>query len=241
MKNRSALTVFSQVAAAFASLGAGMPLPTTAAFNVAPLRVEFGAGQQARDLLIRNDGETVLGVQIRVFAWSQDLAGDQYRLSQDFVISPSIVEIEPSQTQTLHLIAAIPAISVHQAAYRVVIDQLPGSVTALQGAAQTRLRVTIPLFAGGERAAQGQVKPAIARNRLFLANAGGRAIRLQNVTLHQDGKVLAFDGVNAPSYVLGGARVSFALPAGTACGSAITMSYEIDRVKRDAAVPQDCT
>ena len=242
MSQRTALSVLFPAVVALLLLGAAAPLPVTAAINVAPLRVEFPAGQQARDLQLRNDGKTLLGVQIRVFAWNQGLGGDSYQLSRDFVVSPSIVEIEPGQTQTLHLIATVPALAAHEAAYRVVIDQLPGGVTAVQGAAQTRLRITLPLFAGGQGTPQGRAAPLIAKDRLLIGNPGGRAIKLQNVTLVQGGANHGFDGVNVPSYILGGAHLSFPLPTGISCtGGPVRMTYEIDRIRYDAAVPQNCT
>ena len=220
---------------------AGSVPAATAALNVTPLRLEFKPGQQSSQLLLRNDSAQRLAVQFRLFAWTQDEAGDHYELSQDFVISPSIVQIGPGLTQTFHVVSREPVPSSRERAYRVVIDQLPQSVQSVDGAAQTRLRITLPLFSGSGAASEGKLHFAVRGKMLTILNVGGRSIKLDDTAIMQGGKVVALPNEKGPHYVLGGARLQFALPPGIACkGPEIRVIGHIERKAFDEAAPQIC-
>ena len=241
--NRSALAAAAAVltAAAGTLASASSPPSATAALNVAPLRVEFARAQQTSQLLVRNDAARRLAVQIRLFAWSQDAGGEHYQPSSDFIISPSIVRIDPGLTQTIHIIAKAQPLAGREIAYRVVIDQLPESVEPVQGAAQTRLRLTLPLFAGTREAPPGAVQFGISGKALVISNTGGRSVQIAGVNLHQNAQIAALPRDTGPHYVLAGATLQFALPAGIVCGpGAVRVSGEIDLKPFDAAAQQSC-
>ena len=214
----------------------------TTVLNVSPLRLEFGNEQQNTQLLLRNDSPQRVAVQIRVFAWNQDAKGDHYQPSTDFTLSPSIVQIDPGLTQTIHVVSFAPRAIGRELAYRVVIDQLPQSVNSEAGATQTRLRLTLPLFAQSESARRGEIHFEVVRDRLIISNIGGRSVKLANVTLRQGGAIIALPSEVGLHYVLGGAVLQFALPAGLSCtGDAIQVAGLIDSMAFDAAAPQNCS
>ena len=239
---------FGQISAAvIIGLGALVPAiagtvsAPTASLNVTPLRLDFKSGQQSSQLLLRNDSAQRLAVQIRLIAWTQDEAGDHYQSSQDFVISPSIVQIESGRTQTFHVVASAVAQAGRERAYRLVIDQLPQSVPSVGGAAQTRLRITLPLFAGSETANEGKLRFAVRGNLLTVGNVGGRTLKLDDTAMTQVGAVVAFSNANGPHYVLAGARLQFPMPPGIVCkGPEIRVTGHIDRKAFDEAAPQIC-
>lgn len=214
----------------------------TAALNVTPLRLEFGDGQQNSQLLLRNDSLQEVGIQVRIFAWTQDAAGDHFQQSADFTLSPSIMRIEPGLTQTIHVVSAAPRAIGRELAYRVVIDQLPQSVSSIEGAAQTRLRLTLPLFAQSDRSRPGEIRFAVASDHLTISNIGGRSVKLANVTLRQGATVIDVPSEIGLHYVLAGAALQFDLPAGLSCaGPPVTVSGSVDSKAFNAAAPQNCS
>lgn len=221
---------------------AGAAPRATAAFNVTPLRLEIPSGEDASQMLLRNDSIDILAVQIRVFSWDQNGGKDNYRQSNDYVISPSIVKIEPGRTQTLHVIAAVQPDANVEANYRVVIDQLPQTVTQMPGAAQTRLRLTVPLFSGGDRAPSPNVLFAVDRNGLSITNSGGRTARIGGVAIVQASSSHKLSRQSTPRYLLAGATVRVAMPDGVQCdGDAFRITAIVDRKAIDAIPTQSCS
>lgn len=223
---------------------ASAPTIASGAFNISPLRLEFNHGQQTSQLLLRNDSSKRQSVQIRLFAWSQGEAGDRYTPSDDYTISPSIVAIDPGQTQTIHVVSAAAAASAgapRELSYRVVIDQLPESVSTVHGAAQTRLRLTLPLFAGTAEATLEQLRFKVIGKKLAVTNPGGRSVQLAGVALNQGGDALSLSAETGPHYILGGATMLFSVPTGLKCGAGdIRVTGRIDRNPLDAPAPQSC-
>lgn len=221
---------------------AGAAPRATAAFNVTPLRLEIPSDQDASQMLLRNDSDGVLAVQIRIFSWNQQDGNDNYSQSSDFIVSPSIVRIDPDRTQTLHIIAAVKPDANVEASYRVVIDQLPQSIKQEPGAAQTRLRMTIPLFSGGDRAPVQNLRFSVNENILSITNAGGRTAKIGGLSIEQASQPHKFPRRTTPRYILGGATVRVALPDGVQCdGDAVRITAIVDRKAIDAIPTQSCS
>ena len=193
-------------------------------------------------MLLRNDSDVVLAVQIRIFSWNQQDGTNNYSQSSDFIVSPSIVRIDPDRTQTLHVIAAVKPDANVEASYRVVIDQLPQSIKQQPGAAQTRLRMTIPLFSGGDRAPAQNLRFSVNENILSITNVGGRTAKIGGLSIEQASQPHSFPMQTTPRYILGGATVRVALPAGVQCdGDAVRITAIVDRKAIDAIPTQSCS
>lgn len=125
--------------AAFAGMDAG-----AASLQVAPTTLTLPADKAADGLWLSNSGAAPVKVQLRLFRWTQADGRDVLEATRDLVVSPPMQTLAPGQRQLVRLVrtgAAPPA----QAAYRVIVDELPDTDPAREGL-QFVLRYSIPIF-----------------------------------------------------------------------------------------------
>ena len=213
-----------------------------ASFNVSPLRIDIAREQGASQFFVRNDSPDQLPLQVRLFAWSQVGGKDIFEPSQDFIVSPSIIRIDPDRTQTFHVIGQRPFSAAEQASYRVVIDQLPSASASAAGATQTRLRVTVPLYAGGDVAQPAKLNFKIDKQTLIIGNDGGRSARINDLKLLVGDQEIVLAMNAGPRAVLAGSSVNWTLPQIFDCtGEPIRVIARIDQKNADVATLQTCT
>ncbi|MCS4510797.1 fimbrial biogenesis chaperone [Xylophilus ampelinus] len=137
---------------------------------------------QAVALWIENQGDQPIAMQVRVFGWEQPQGEDVLAAQQQVIASPPISSIPPRRRQMVRLIATRPAPPGAEQAFRVVVDELPGtaspplpaSAPAADGAvaAQTaaaapagaavnlQMRYSVPLFLYGPDARPDKPLPS---------------------------------------------------------------------------------
>ncbi len=235
------LLAFCGICALAPAYSQGPAANKVASFNVSPLRIDMAQGQASNQLFVRNNSAGQLALQVRLFAWSQNDGADQFVPSKDFVISPSIVRVDPEQTQTFHVIAVAHNSAADETAYRVVIDQLPGAEAAISGATQTRLRLTVPLFAGGDVAAPAKLRFAIDGQTLIIHNDGGRAARINDIKLQYGDREIVLPHNTGPRAVLKNSMVYWTLPQSFTCSvMPVRVLARIDQKTLNDAALQTC-
>lgn len=218
-------------------------LPASGVFSVSPLRIDMAASAETASLQLKNLLPSAASVQIRVFAWTQANGRDSYQPSDAFIVSPSIIRLDAGANQLVRVVPrdGVMAEPGQERRYRVVIDQLPGTTSAEQQAANTRLQITIPLFHGGDASSPARLTAQIRDRQLTLTNAGGRTAHLAAMELTgPDGQVLPvpLDGLR---YLHGGTSVSLGLSR-PVCGHNGTASLKavVDRSPVNVASEQIC-
>lgn len=226
-----------------APTAAPAPINATAAVNITPLRVDMTSTKEADQLLLRNDSAMPLTVQIRLFGWNQGDGSDVYAPNQDFVVSPSIITIAPQSTQTLHVVPNGQRDSMTERTYRIVVDQIIAKQVQAGGVTQTRLRMTIPLFSGGEQASAANMEYVIKGNRLYVTNKGGRGASFAPMNVQFGAANAAPVSLqNSPRYVLSQSTMSVAMPANFICGgNPVNISGMIDSKPFNVVATQNCT
>ena len=111
--------------------------------QVAPVVVELASGQMATTIAVTNTGGSGVTVQVRPFTWEQAGETDRLQPTQDIVISPPITDIGAGETQTFRIVTRKPSGPV-EAAYRLLVDQIPSSLATT--GVQFALRLSLPLF-----------------------------------------------------------------------------------------------
>ncbi|WP_340588967.1 fimbrial biogenesis chaperone [Erythrobacter alti] len=210
--------------------------------NVTPLSLSLPSGQSATQMLVRNQGEDRLAIQLRVFEWTQVDGEDHYAEAEDIIVSPSIVRIEPGQAQSFHVLSRSEHQAGREGRYRVVIDELPGTTVARSGTAQTRLRLTLPLFTGSDTVAPASPQFVVQPGKLLIGNSGGRVLRLTNLEVNAAGQPVDLGAEAALQYVFSNSWVSIPLPIDTACSDAVvSVSALAADEPIDAIAHQDCS
>lgn len=234
-------TLTAAFLAAFAPQAGSTQTAPSAQFNITPIRLELPDGEQATQMVIRNRDQRSLTVQMRVFRWEQVDGADRFIPTDDVVVSPGIIRIAPESAQTFHVVARTPGSGDGERQFRVVVDQLPDSDQVLEGAAQTRVRMTVPLFEGRERASEGQLAIQASPGKLHIANSGGRTVRLAGLAA-TDGVVTGdLKPVGTLGYVFGGSWIEIDLPPGMACsGAPLHVTGTADGETFDVVADQVC-
>jgi fimbrial chaperone protein len=163
------------------------PLPLGAArLNIAPLRLEFDAGNSAATLMLTNTSDRAVPVQTRLFAWSQENGEDQFAPSSALTISPSIIAIPAGATQIVRLLRT-GAASPGEKRFRLAVDQLPDPQSVESGTAEARLRFTIPVFLDRDTAKPAQLDWRLGPSGLQATNVGGATARIISLEVKTNG------------------------------------------------------
>lgn len=114
--------------------------------QAAPILLEFGNGQHSQSLWLTNTGQQPLRAQVRVQQWTQADAQELLHPSDLLLASPPLVDIAPGQRQLVRVVQADPAAHTTEAAFRLIVDELPGSADTPTSGLQFLLRYSIPVF-----------------------------------------------------------------------------------------------
>jgi fimbrial chaperone protein len=174
--------------------------------TVLPVSVQMAPGQMSTSLSLINQGDTEASVQIRAFAWSQTAGKDDLTPSNDVLTSPPIATIPAGTTHVVRLVLRKPPVG-HEAAYRILLDQIPPP--AAPGTVRIALRLSIPIFAEPATRAIPHMQYHVERDAgqafLVALNDGARHESIRNIALTtNDGAALKTENKTTP-YVLAGA------------------------------------
>lgn len=172
-----------------------------------PIDPIIGDDQKATTLWIENHGTEPVLMQVRVLGWVQTDGNEGYQEQQRVVVSPPIVQVAAGKKQLVRLIKNTAPPAASEAAYRVLVDEIPTPVKQANGAGiQFQMRYSIPLFVYGHGLSHAgttvneQAQKADAQNqphlswqliqqrgkpRLQVTNHGNIHVRLSDVQIQQ--------------------------------------------------------
>lgn len=226
----SGIGIASPAPAAPSEFGAGLA--------ISPLRIEIDDADRGATVMLTNTSQRALPVQSRLFAWSQAEGEDVYAASSDLTISPSIASIPPGETQIVRVLRN-GAASPGEKRYRLIVDQLPDPTAALAGAAEARIRFTVPMFLDRSKSAPAQFDWRIGANGIELANTGGSTARVMQLEVKTASGTLVPVERNALRYVLGNSTIAW--PVENACSMGpVTVTVSIDGRTVDAQPRSTC-
>lgn len=230
--------VAAMVVAALLPFAAVATRGDAASIMIWPLNPVLESHQRATAIWIENRGLAPVTLQIRVLRWDVHQYADRYIEQHDDVVgSPPLATIEPGQRQLVRLLRMRQPPAGTEAAYRVLIDELPRPSSAHDGTGSSqaslgvtfRMRYSLPFFVYGEglspverRPSTGPVVPhdtglswrIVADDRgrwLQISNSGPRHARLTEVRLETPDAT--FDVARGLlGYVLSGKDVRWPLP-----------------------------
>jgi fimbrial chaperone protein len=186
------------------------------ALRVSPVGFTLPPQQAAASLTLHNDGDAPMTAQVRVFRWTQDASGEHLKPTKDVAVSPPFVSLQPNSDQLVRLVRLASAPADGEAAYRVLIDQLPASDAQPGQQVVLLMRHSLPVFLQSPRsnpaAVTWRAEAGDTGFKLRAANTGGRRLRVADVTLYDGaGQKLASQG-GLVGYVLAGAEQTWTLP-----------------------------
>lgn len=118
-----------------------------ASLQVSPILVEFSSGEKAKELWLTNTGKTNIRAQVRMQEWTQLNSQEILQPTRKLVASPLITEIKPGQRQLVRLIKPANTNTTQEQAFRVLVDELPGSNPEQNNSGlNILLQYSIPIF-----------------------------------------------------------------------------------------------
>lgn len=187
--------------------------------QVAPISLKLLANQNADGLSLSNTGDAALHAQVRVYQWTQEGGEEHLTLSRGLLVSPPMLQVEAGNTQLVRVIrigAPPSGANATEAAYRIVIDELP-TETSSKGGLNFVLRYSVPVFI--EPAGVADTKPHLTWKLieqkghvvLDVANDGNGHAQLSKISFtNQQGKQTLVNG-GLLGYVLPGAHMRWEL------------------------------
>lgn len=213
--------------------------PVVSRVTLAPLRIELDDAQQYDTMRVLNPSTRPVGVQVRAFGWAQDNGEDVYEPTNEVMVSPAIIVIEPGETQIFRVMRR-PMPPAGERRYRIAVDQLPDPELEKGGQAMTRIRFTIPMFVDRKMATPADLAWSIKGNTLRVANSGQQTVRMVNLNLTDaSGTEIPVDGVSL-HYVHGSSWIDWTLPNGCPT-SPVRINASVDGEPVDAQVAVNCS
>lgn len=117
--------------------------------QVSPISLSLQARESASGLTLSNTGNDMIRAQVRVYQWLQSESGDQLTPSRGLLASPPMIELKPGEKQLIRIIRAKAppqGTGAVEAAYRVMVNELPIKAATQTTGLQFALSYSLPVF-----------------------------------------------------------------------------------------------
>ena len=194
-----------------------------ASLQASPTLFELSATKAADTLTLRNDGTSVLNAQVRVYHWLQKNGVDTSEPTQDVVVSPPVLSIQPGSEQIVRVVRVSKKPLTGEDNFRLIVDEIPDKSQQKPGDISFTFRHSIPLFVmdqkGGKSKLSWYFEKAGDTTYLVAKNDGTRRVRIGGLTLKSSGANDFVLGKGLNGYVLSGSSMRWALPSRVSFGS----------------------
>jgi fimbrial chaperone protein len=186
----------------------GICAPSQAgSLQVEPVLIDVIAPGAASTVTLRNDGDTRVDAQIRVFRWSQVDGQEKLEPTDDVVASPPAITVAPKTNYVARIVRVSKRPILGEENYRLFVDQLPDLAQQRNGAVKLVVRHSIPVFFGAPDKTIPTLAWSVAINggqvTVTSRNSGERRLRIAALNLQDsNGRVISF-GNGLVGYALG--------------------------------------
>lgn len=158
-----------------------------------PIDPKISQQDKATELWLENRGQATTLMQVRVLKWQQINGQEQFQTQQEVLASPPMVRVEPGKKQLIRLIKQTPPPAGQEAAYRVLLDEIPGPPQPgeEQVGVSFQMRYSVPLFVYGSGLNAADTRPQLSwklvnkegKQAIEIVNRGNGHARMSNVTI----------------------------------------------------------
>ncbi|AUX71492.1 molecular chaperone [Erwinia pyrifoliae] len=206
-----------------------------------PIDPKINSDDKAAELWLENRGTSTTLMQVRIFQWQQNQGQEQFQTQQQVMASPPMVRIEPGKRQLIRLIKQIPPAAGQEAAYRVLLDEIPTPHPQAENnvGLNLQMRYSVPLFVYGSGLDANNIQPNLSwrlvnqgnQQAIEITNRGNAHVRLSNVALGGRSITDSLMG-----YVLANASHTFPLPFKAPTGAELSAKLGAKISWRSSAV-----
>jgi fimbrial chaperone protein len=204
----------------------GAPLAGASSLQVRPTMLMVPANQHAAGLTLSNLGTEPFQAQVRVFVWRQANGEDILEATDDVVVSPPMLRIEPGREQLVRVVRQRTPPLDQEASYRLLVDEIPGARPVPENTAGLRfvLRYSIPVFLSPP--VQRYARPVLHtrlttegdQHTLVLENTGTAHAQVAELVYTDPQRGTQVIGAGLAGYLLPGQTRRWRLPATLSLG-----------------------
>jgi fimbrial chaperone protein len=217
---------------------------SAALLQIEPILLEMNAPATAGSLTIRNDEDSAVSVQTRVFRWVHSNGYETLDPTTDVVASPPIVTLAPGADYTIRILRTATTVVQGEESYRLWVDQLPPSPRLVQSGVNILIRQSIPVFFQASQITRPNVSWALhlqaGRLLITAANSGDERLRIASLKLRDQAGTTASFGNGLVGYVLGRSSMTFIIadpPRGFGASGEVSVAATSDNGPIHAMVP----
>ncbi len=131
-------------------------------FTVTPVRIDIPPLRRAASIEVQNTGDQPAQLQAERYRWTRDNDGDdELAPTEDFVVTPPIMQLAPGQKQIVRVLLLAPPDPKRELAYRLILQEtLVGNPPP--NTVATVLRISLPVFVAAPKA-QPELAFSVAR------------------------------------------------------------------------------
>lgn len=194
----------------------GSQAANAANFEIAPVLLELSSTHTTDAIRIINRDERPISIQVRSYRWRQEEGQDQLEPATDLLLSPPLFTLAPGAAQVVRILAKTTT-SDHEAAYRLLLDQIP--VVGDPVGINFKFRVSLPVFMAPKKKAEAVLSWRVTGGtvpHVQVTNGGNRHAKLSalSLTLADGQRITPETGAHA--YVLAHSTRNFAFATATA-------------------------
>ena len=188
-----------------------------ASFQASPVNVEIRAPGSTSNVTIKNEADTPLNAQIRVFRWSVVDGHEKLEPATEMVASPPMAQIAPKSEQIIRLVRVAKTPVVAEETYRIYVDEIPEPTARKANQIGIALRYSIPIFVMPNAPSEAQLTWSLERSGtdtyIAATNSGGRRMKISSLNLKDasGASVSLGEGLNGFTSLLGLACVGYCL------------------------------
>jgi fimbrial chaperone protein len=231
-----------------AALLAGLVALDAAAGSIelSPVRVDLSALARVGVLTVRNTGATASLMQVTLLAWDAQTPDQSGARSDELVVTPTTFALQPGAQQVVRLgLRGSPPPTV-EAAYRLIIEEVPAAQSPSSTATQLLVRHDVPVFVAPRVPAVRSMQAAAGcgpqATDLLLRNSGNVHLKILQVALTDRASQEALSKWTTFDYLLPGGSRSWALGerAGSLPAAGTTVTALTDQGALRAEVQDKC-
>src|ERR1700761_2498484 len=115
--------------------------------SVTPITLDLVTnGDVASSITVKNAGALPVNVQVRALRWTQPGGRDRLDPVDDIAVRPPLGEIQAGSDQIIRIVRVSHRPVIGEEAYRLLVDELPGSARMASTNVNLVVRQSIPVF-----------------------------------------------------------------------------------------------
>lgn len=130
----------------FCLLTLGCNASVAGTFNISPLKITLSNNSSVAVIQLKNVGDSATTIQLQTMRWMQDGEGDKLQTTREIIATPQIFSIKAGATQLIRVGMVARPDQFNEAAYRLVLDEIPPPPEPGFKGLQVALKINFPIF-----------------------------------------------------------------------------------------------